>query len=248
MSMSNHAGTPSTVATSSGPCDSPAVRNRSVMTRFNQTGRVRESGCLARLLARGVSCLAAVTVEMQANIVIVGATRGFETLTYSIPPTLDGLVQPGHRVLAPLRARKVTGVVTEVGERLSTNELKPILEVLEPRPLFDRAHLQLMEFLASYYMVSIADAYRSVIPAVARVESRTAYNLATPPDQLAPAAFTRVERAIVEKITRGAATTRQLEKVGPPSEVRATIARFVADGILERRDATKGRHRETADL
>ncbi len=185
---------------------------------------------------------------MQANIVIVGATRGFETLTYSIPPTLDGLVQPGHRVLAPLRARKVTGVVTEVGERLSTSELKPILEVLEPRPLFDRAHLQLMEFLASYYMVSIADAYRSVIPAVARVESRTSYCLTTPPDALARAAFTRVERSVIETITKRPQTTRQLEKIGPPSEVRATIARFVADGILERRDATTGRHRDTADL
>jgi primosomal protein N' (replication factor Y) (superfamily II helicase) len=185
---------------------------------------------------------------MQANIVIVGATRGFETLTYSIPQALDGRVQPGHRVLAPLRSRKVTGVVTEVGERLSTAQLKDLLEVLEPRPLFDRAHLQLMEFLATYYMVSIADAYRSVIPAVARIESRTAYSLATPPDPLARAAFTRVERTIIEKISKGGATTRQLEKVGPPSEVRATIARFVADGVLERRNATTGRHRETADL
>ena len=104
------------------------------MPRFNRIGRVRESGTrigelarrLAGSLARGVSCLAAETVEMQANIVIVGATRGFETLTYSIPPALDGLVQPGHRVLAPLRSRKVTGVVTAVGERLSTGELKPI--------------------------------------------------------------------------------------------------------------------------
>ncbi len=185
---------------------------------------------------------------MQANIVIVGATRGFETLTYSIPPTLDGHVQPGHRVLAPLRSRKVTGVVTEVGERLSTSQLKPILEVLESRPLFDRAHLQLMEFLASYYMVSIADAYRSVIPAVARVESSTTYRLASPPNELARAAFTRVERAIIEVITRRAATARQLGKAGPPSEVRATIARFIADGTLERRDATTGRHRDTSDL
>ena len=184
---------------------------------------------------------------MQANIVIVGATRGFETLTYSIPRALDGRVEPGHRVLAPLRSRKVTGVVTEVGERLSTGELKPLLEVLEPQPLFDRAHLQLMEFIASYYMVSIADAYRSVIPAVARVESRTEYRLARAPDELARAAFTRVERAIIETIAKRAASTRQLEKLGPPSEVRAAIARFIADGILERRDATSGRHRETVD-
>ncbi|HWJ41648.1 MAG TPA: primosomal protein N', partial [Candidatus Limnocylindrales bacterium] len=185
---------------------------------------------------------------MQANIVIVGATRGFETLTYSIPIALDGLIQPGHRVLAPLRSRKVTGVVTEVGERLSTGELKPILELLEPQPLFDRAHLQLMEFLASYYMVSIAEAYRSVIPAVARVESRTAYNLATPPDALARATFTRVERAIIEAITKRPQTTRQLEKLGPPSEVRAALVRFTADGIIDSRAATTGRHRDTADL
>jgi primosomal protein N' (replication factor Y) (superfamily II helicase) len=184
---------------------------------------------------------------MQANIVIVGATRGFETLTYSIPLALDGQVQPGHRVLAPLRSRKVTGVVTEVGERLSAGELKDILEVLEPRPLFDRAHLQLMEFLASYYMVSIADAYRSVIPAVARVESRMAYRLATPPNELARATFTRVERAIFETLGKRAANARQLEKLGPPNEVRTTVARFVAEGLLERRDATTGRHRDSAD-
>ncbi|MGH7924078.1 MAG: replication restart helicase PriA, partial [Candidatus Binatus sp.] len=184
---------------------------------------------------------------MQANIVIVGATRGFETLTYSIPNSLDGLVQPGHRVLAPLRSRKVTGLVTEVGERLSTAQLKPLLEVLEPQPLFDHAHLQLMDFLASYYMVSIADAYRSVIPAFARIESRVAYALANPPDALARAAFTRVERAIIDALAKGAATTRRLEKVGPPSEVRATIARFIANGTLARRDSTTGRHRDTAD-
>jgi len=105
-----------------------------------------------------------------------------------------------------------------------------------------------MEFLASYYMVSIADAYRSVIPAVARVESRIAYCIATPPDALARAAFTRVERAIFETIDKRAATTRQLERVGPPGEVRATLARFIVDGILKRRDATTGRHRDTADL
>src|SRR6266849_861996 len=158
---------------------------------------------------------------MQAKIVIVGATRGFETLTYSIPPGLDGHVQPGHRVLAPLRSRRLTGVVTEVGENLSTGELKPILEVLEPRPLFDRAHLKLMEFLASYYMVSIADAYRSVIPAVARVESRTAYRLATPPDLLRRAAFTAIEKKIIDAITRRALSSKQIEKLGPASQTRS---------------------------
>src|SRR5258708_4553274 len=188
------------------------------------------------------------SIGMQANIVIVGATRGFETLTYSIPLELDGCVQPGHRVLAPLRWRKVTGVVTEVGENLSTGDLKPILEVLEPRPLFDRAHLELMEFLASYYMVSIADAYRSVIPAVARVESRTAYRLATPPDLLRRAAVSDIEKKILGAVNRRPLSGKQIEKLGPASATRTALAQFIADGTLERRDSTLGRHRESADL
>ena len=182
---------------------------------------------------------------MQANIVIVGATRGFETLTYSIPPALDGLVQPGHRVLAPLRSRKVTGVVTEVGERLSTSELKPILEVLEPRPLFDRA-------------ASAADGISRVVLHgfdCRRVPQRDSRGRAgriadgvQPRDaaRRAGARHVHTSRARDYRYDRKARGHHeaQLEKVGPPSEVRATLARFIADGILERRDATTGRHRE----
>src|SRR5215469_4052167 len=98
---------------------------------------------------------------MQANVVLVGPTQGFDALTYSIPSALAGRVAPGHRVLAPLRSRKVTGVVTEIGERLSEAALKPILDVMEERPLLDRAHLELMKFVANYYMGPLADAYRS---------------------------------------------------------------------------------------
>jgi primosomal protein N' (replication factor Y) len=105
-----------------------------------------------------------------------------------------------------------------------------------------------MEFLASYYMVSIADAYRSVIPAVARVESRTAYRLATPPDLLRRAAFTPIEKKIIDAITGRALSGKQIEKLGPTSQARAALAQFVADGTLERRDRTMGRHRESADL
>ncbi len=184
---------------------------------------------------------------MQANVVLVGATHGFDALTYSIPSALEGRVAPGHRVLAPLRSRKVTGVVTEVGESLSEAALKPLLEVMEERPLFDRAHLELMKFLANYYMAPLADAYRSVIPTVARVESRAAYKLDRAPDPLARASFSHVERAIFEALAKRPQSARRLEKLGPPNEIRSAVARMLADGIVARQDLTRGRHRETAD-
>ena len=185
---------------------------------------------------------------MQAKVVIVGAAHGVDQLTYDIPPALEGRVTPGHRVLVPLRSRKVTAVVLEVGEALNAGALKPIAELMEPQPLFDAAHLKLLEFLASYYMAPLGDAYRSVIPSVARVESRLEYRLAQTPDILRSAALSKVERKIIDLISRRGAPAIRLEKLGPPGEVRAALARLQTDGIVARHDATRGRHREREDF
>ncbi len=188
---------------------------------------------------------------MQARIVAVGAVRGVEELTYSVPPELEGCIAPGHRVLAPLRSRKVTGVVLETGENLcgaGEHRLKPILELLEPRPLFDRAHLRMMEFLASYYMVPRADVYRSVIPAVARIESRIVHRLARDPDALRRAAFSDLERKVVEALTKRAMNSRQLSRLGAARELSAALSELTAEGIVETVDSTRGRHRDNTPM
>ncbi|MHB8383739.1 MAG: primosomal protein N' family DNA-binding protein, partial [Candidatus Binataceae bacterium] len=185
---------------------------------------------------------------MQAKVVIVAAAHGVDQLTYDIPPALEGRVTPGHRVLVPLRSRKVTAVVLEVAEDLNAGALKPIAELMEPQPLFDAAHLKLLEFLASYYMAPLGDAYRSVIPSVARVESRLEYSLAQAPDVLRAAALSKVERKIINTISRRPALASRIEKLGPPGEVRAALARLQAEGVIERHDATRGRHREREEF
>jgi primosomal protein N' (replication factor Y) len=185
---------------------------------------------------------------MQARVVIVGAARGVDQLVYDVAPALATSLAPGHRVLVPLRSRTVTAVVLETGENLSDGALKPVAEMMDARPLFDAAHLRLLEFLASYYMCTLGEAYRSVIPSVARVESRMSYRLARNPDPLRAAALSGVERRIVESAARRPAAALRLEKLGAPAEVRSAIARLLDEGILERFDASRGRHRETAEL
>ena len=187
---------------------------------------------------------------MQLRMVVVGAVRGVEQLTYLVPPELEGRIQPGHRVLAPLRSRKVTGVVLETAETLSAAgaRLKPILELLEPRPLFDRAHLQMMEFLATYYMVPLAEVYRSVIPAVARVESRIMYRLAHQPDALRAAALTEPERRIVQALAKRPLNSRQLARVASGRESSQALAALTAEGLVESGDSTRGRHRDSTEF
>ncbi|MBV8358401.1 MAG: primosomal protein N' [Deltaproteobacteria bacterium] len=183
---------------------------------------------------------------MMAQVVIVGAVGALERLTYAVPPSIAEQLTPGHRVLVPLRSRRVTAIVTQVGDNLESGGAIPkaIIELLEPRPLFDPPHLQLIEFLASYYMAPIGEAFRNVLPSLARVESRRMYRLVTAPSLLAQIAFTPLEREIIEALTKRPMTQRQLDRLAEPGELKTAIARLTADGWITSRDATRGRHRE----
>ncbi len=185
---------------------------------------------------------------MQARVIVLGSAKGLDALTYAIPPEMAGLVGCGHRVLVPVRSRKMTGVVIEVGSQLDSGvaSLKPIVEVLEPTPLFDRPHRELLEFLASYYLVSIGEAYRSVIPSVARIESRWTLRLIRPPAPLEAATMIPIERSIVALLSKSAMTERQLGRLGSDRDVAAAVNRLSKGGIIGRYEATRGRHRETA--
>src|SRR5262249_38712312 len=121
---------------------------------------------------------------------------------------------------------------------------KAIFELLESRPLFDAPHLQLIEFLSSYYMTSIGEAFRNVMPGLARVESHRMYRVAGAPDLLAQVASTTVERDIIAALARRPMTLRQLDPLGESSEVKAAVGRLVAEGRITAREAMRGRHRK----
>jgi primosomal protein N' (replication factor Y) len=151
-----------------------------------------------------------------------------------------------------MRSRRLTGLVTAVGEDLYSGGAEPraILELLEARPLFDRAHIELIEFLASYYMAPLAEAYRNVIPAVARVESRVMYKAGAAPLPLTMATMSALESALIVAVTRRPQTARQLGRLGGRShnsksgEVEAALARLMSEGSIARQEGTRGRHRE----
>jgi primosomal protein N' (replication factor Y) (superfamily II helicase) len=185
---------------------------------------------------------------MQAKVILIGAARGVGQLTYAIPPALEGRVECGHRVIVPLRSRRLTGIVTEVGDGLEAGAgaLKSILELPESRPLYDRAHLGLIEFMASYYMVALGDAMQSVVPAAARIESRKVFRIGAPPDPLREATLAPMERAIVEALGRRAMTARELARLGESREVTSALTRLVTERIVVAGEATRGRHRSAS--
>ena len=64
---------------------------------------------------------------------------GFEGLTYSIPPELRDRAAIGVRVLVPLGKRLATGVLVDITTETPKDiRLKPITDVLDAAPVFDK--------------------------------------------------------------------------------------------------------------
>src|SRR5215469_7953204 len=96
-----------------------------------------------------------------------------------LPPGLpDGAVEPvpGMRVRVPFGRRRLIGVVMETGDssELPQERLKPILEVLDARPLLDSAALELIRWAAEYYHHPIGQVLASALPKALRLGAGTA--------------------------------------------------------------------------
>ena len=186
---------------------------------------------------------------MHAKVVVLRPVAG-GALTYAVPGDFEGRLLPGHRVVVPLRSRKVTGLVLETGVALdpAIGKLRPIAALLDDQPLYDRPHLELLQFMASYYMAPLAAACHSVVPAIARVESRAGLRLLRRPTAIERVALTPLDLKLIESLAAGWKRTSALDKLGNRTELRASLERLEAQGILGRHEATSGRHREAAPL
>lgn len=92
------------------------------------------------------------------------------TLTYGHPQELshDEFVIPGMRVLVPLGRRKVTGYVVGPGEEQIEEAggfaVKPILELLDPEPVFPETLIPFFQWIADYYHYPIGEVIRTALP------------------------------------------------------------------------------------
>ncbi len=188
---------------------------------------------------------------MLADVIVLGTPKGVAQLSYAIPAALADHVLPGHRVLVPLRSRKLTAMVVRIRDRSAAPEmagLKPLLEILESRPLLDDAHLKLFEFMASYYLVALPDVYRAVMPGALRVQSSQEFVLAASPSTLEEATFSAAERTVINALRRRPMTSQQLSRLCGDGAAPAVLRRLAAQGLIERREAVRGRHRDPTEI
>lgn len=96
-----------------------------------------------------------------------------KSFTYEIPSELKKFVKEGVRVVAPFGKRTLTGFVIKVTKTTNVKEsIKPIREVLDDEPVFNKTTLKFYEWLSEYYLCSLGEALKLLVPHGTEVESR----------------------------------------------------------------------------
>ncbi|MGN0233993.1 MAG: primosomal protein N' [Bacteroidaceae bacterium] len=97
-----------------------------------------------------------------------------ETLTYSLPDTLQAVVLVGSRVIVPLGSRKFySAIVTCLHDNKPAYATKEVVELADDRPLVLPSQLRLWRWIADYYLCTLGDVYKAALPAGLKLESES---------------------------------------------------------------------------
>ncbi len=103
-----------------------------------------------------------------------------KTYDYLIPPSLEGQVQAGVRVMVPFGNgnRKRQGLVMEVVSESEVRRIKPITAVLDKAPLLNADMLKLVRYLKERTFCTYFEAAKSLLPGGINMRMVASYSLA----------------------------------------------------------------------
>jgi len=178
-----------------------------------------------------------------ARVVIPKPLR--DALTYKVPEPLYDQIAVGMRVLIPLGRRKVTGVVLELMQETPITGTREILAALDERPILDRKLLELSQWIAQYYLVSLGDVFGALLPPSLRREiQRTIV--------LKPGKFSvsdPLEQRILDRLeqSQGRISVKSLTRELTGGSLYDAIERLGSMGALEIRERLAGHRRKTKE-
>lgn len=99
---------------------------------------------------------------LYAKVVLGLAVPG--PFDYSVPRHLLKRVKPGARVRVTLRAQKMIGYVVGLTPKTGIKNVKPILELIDDRPILNKAMLELTRRASDYYCCSWGEMIEAALP------------------------------------------------------------------------------------
>jgi primosomal protein N' (replication factor Y) len=136
-----------------------------------------------------------------ARVVLLPAVGRLSELDYLVPPALWREALLGCRVLVPLGRRTVPGLICELPGASDHADLKPIVAVLDENPVLDRSLLELVRWMADYYLSPLAEVVRTALPGSLRLVAEKRVRLLNSPPQ--SARIREGERAVLALLEGG---------------------------------------------
>jgi primosomal protein N' (replication factor Y) len=95
------------------------------------------------------------------------------SFTYSIPEELEKYTEVGVRAIVPFGKRTLTGfIINTTNTPPLTEKIKPITDILDKIPIFNKKDLEFYQWLSDYYLSSLGEALKLSVPYGLEVESK----------------------------------------------------------------------------
>lgn len=179
-----------------------------------------------------------------AKVALSGTTYGFDIeYTYKFPESYVGKIVPGIRVLVPFGRgnTKRIGLVLRVYEKVIPDEkLKPILSVVDEKPLINEELLDLVKWLKDKTFCTYFEAFKTIIPSGYSVIHSSKYFLA---NQKPDCEMTDEENALYQSLI-SCSDQKEIDLALSDSisgSKQKLIDSLVEKGVLECEDSFKRR-------
>ncbi len=97
-----------------------------------------------------------------------------KAFTYLVPKELQEFSKVGVRAVAPFGKRTLTGFIINIPSTISLkkDEVKPITDILDDKPIFTNKTLKFYEWISEYYLCSLGEALKLLVPQGTDVETK----------------------------------------------------------------------------
>ncbi|MFZ2089310.1 MAG: primosomal protein N' [Desulfobaccales bacterium] len=174
---------------------------------------------------------------LESNLVEVAvALPLFQTLTYRIPPSLQGSARVGCLVKVPVGRRQVAGYLLGPARAMPDAAIREVLAVLDPLPRFGLELVALWRWVAEYYQYPLGEALSHLIPGTSRTTGPRQERWVTlqpqtpanpPPKRLGP----RAQEILTHlKGAGGPVPLRELRQIFPTCP--AVLKRLAQQGLI----------------
>jgi primosomal protein N' (replication factor Y) len=165
-------------------------------------------------------------VEVAVNL---SPVRG--TFHYHVPAELQQRVRIGHLVTAPFGSRRVQGVVVGLPSVPEVPETRPILELVDPTPVFTPAQLEFARWIAAETTAPFIDCLTLMLPPGLSQEADSLYRLEVADYQAEGRTAQRLLSLLQE---RGPLRGRQIQRALSRIRWKPQAEKLVRQGVLVR--------------